>query len=222
VDSELAVDITTAQVQAIIENARRLGLIWTLRPATVGTVDPLTVVDDADTVGKIKLGAVSLIGPLNSGARVMTLVVPPGGLFVIGALAPPGSPAIDVYAFTNQTGNTTGSTSYITSAIVVEVPFIMGQSGRVNIFWGAEISNTAAAASLLALRVYDTITPTLDLVSANDDATARNDNAATARSTAFTQVTGVPGHGYTAQLQHRVTGGTGRFDRRRVLVQQAQ
>lgn len=211
-------DITDVQVQSIIENARRLGLIWSLRPGRVVSATPLKVILDGDADAKTDaLGMVSLIGSVARLARVMTMSVPPGGNFVMGYLGPA---AIDVYVFINQTGNTTAATAYITSATVVEAPFIMGQSGRVNIYWGAEISNTAGSASLLALRIYDTASG-VDLVAANDDSTARNDNVNTARSTAFIQFTGTPGHGYTAQLQHRVTGGTGRFDRRRVLVAQA-
>src|SRR5262245_638673 len=86
-DIALATDISpdVAQTMAIIENARRLGLIWTLRPGRVVSVGPLKVLPDGDVNLKTEpLGMVSLIGALWQQARVMTLYVPPGGNVVIG------------------------------------------------------------------------------------------------------------------------------------------
>ena len=73
-------------VKALVANAQSLGLTWGMRPGTVAFDSPLTsnsveVTLDGDTA---VLDMVSLVGPLLEGQRVMTVSVPPGGIFVIG------------------------------------------------------------------------------------------------------------------------------------------
>ncbi len=88
----LATDIAevtsdAAQTMAILENARRLGLIWTLRPGRVVSTVPLKVIPDGDQdIKSDPLGMVSFIGDLWQNARVMTMSVPPGGNFVVGII----------------------------------------------------------------------------------------------------------------------------------------
>lgn len=78
-------DEVTAQVSAstqeTVDTAKRLGLTWTLRPATINTIVPLTATYDGDTQ---PIDMVPLMGPLSIGGRVYGLFVPPAGNFIIG------------------------------------------------------------------------------------------------------------------------------------------
>lgn len=74
--------------EAIVDNAKDLGLTWTLRPATaVKNVNGPAIVYDGDTE---VLGVVPLQGTAIPGDRVMVLQIPPGGNYIIGRL--PGTP----------------------------------------------------------------------------------------------------------------------------------
>lgn len=70
----------------LITRARRLGLTWGLRPATVAAplaTDPtmVTVTLDGDTTQVV---VYSLVGLPAVGARVMVMFVPPAGSYIIG------------------------------------------------------------------------------------------------------------------------------------------
>lgn len=89
VDSEQAPDVSLAveTVKALVANAKDLGLTWNLRPGVVAVdsgliVSNVSISMDGDTV---LVTAVSLVGPLLEGQRVMVMSVPPGGLFVVGS-----------------------------------------------------------------------------------------------------------------------------------------
>ena len=75
-------------VRTLVENAKRLGLSWSLRPATV--VSPSTVAASAPRVildgDSAQVRPVSLVGALHPNQRVMVLVTPPSGLHVIGRI----------------------------------------------------------------------------------------------------------------------------------------
>lgn len=83
--------MTTAEEAATIAksikaNATNLGLTWNLRLGTVKTVGPAaTVTLDGDDVSVPPIPAISLIGAVIPGARVMTLWVPPTTLFLVGS-----------------------------------------------------------------------------------------------------------------------------------------
>lgn len=71
---------------AIAEHGEQLGLVWRLRPATVGPLDTngqVRITYDGDTV---MMSAVSLIGRLPVGARVMAIMSPPSGHHIVGFL----------------------------------------------------------------------------------------------------------------------------------------
>lgn len=78
---DLNTAMATAQVKAIVDNADRLGITWTLRPGTVVSSNPLTVTMDGDTVA---IGMFSMIGATYAGQRVWVLIIPPSGNYVIG------------------------------------------------------------------------------------------------------------------------------------------
>ncbi len=75
--------IITAAMNQVVDQARSLGLTWTLRMATVTTDDPLSITYDGDTV---PLNATSMIGLLSEGQRVYSIILPPSGNFVVGAV----------------------------------------------------------------------------------------------------------------------------------------
>lgn len=83
-------------VDEIIRNAQQLGLTWTLIPATTATITggksywPPTntyVIQDNDTT---VTRAISLIGRVFSGTRVMIMHVPPAGNYIIGVIGDVG------------------------------------------------------------------------------------------------------------------------------------
>ena len=87
--SPLGID-TTAMIQALIENAKRLGLIWTLRLATVVDGSDPTAINatyDGDTAA---IDMTSMIGSLAPSERVYVLQVPPSGNFIAGSAASGG------------------------------------------------------------------------------------------------------------------------------------
>lgn len=75
--------------KAIVDNAKKLGLQWTMRPATVSsfafttTSNPSHIVYDGDSA---TVAAVSLIGTVTAGSRVLAIQIPPSGNFIIGNL----------------------------------------------------------------------------------------------------------------------------------------
>lgn len=80
-------DLPIADIaRAIQDRAEELGLVWRLRPATVGAPGPsgqTRITYDGDTA---LVNAVSLIGRLPTGARVMGLISPPAGNHIVGFL----------------------------------------------------------------------------------------------------------------------------------------
>lgn len=84
VDPVVATAVEAAK--AVVDNAQSLGLTWGLRAGTVTSDSELgsttvQVTLDGDTA---VLDVVSLLGPQLTGQRVMTMSVPPGGIFIIG------------------------------------------------------------------------------------------------------------------------------------------
>lgn len=80
-----------ALVKSLIAQARRLGLVWTMRNATVvdGTDVNRTVIRfDGDTGSSFDI--ISVIGRVITGQRVVVASVPPAGQFIIGKLNAPG------------------------------------------------------------------------------------------------------------------------------------
>lgn len=84
-DGDLAPgDLLTVGAEAIVTNADRLGLKWSLRPASVSGGSDVTAISLVLDGDETLVNAYSLIGPLSSDARVMVMVVPPSGLYVVG------------------------------------------------------------------------------------------------------------------------------------------
>jgi hypothetical protein len=100
--------LISAGTQALVDDPKRLGLVWTMRLGTVITsiTGAVTVTCDGDTV---PINVVSTIGTLGVGARVYVLIVPPAGNFVVGqvSMLETGDEQI---SFTSQTSATVAVT----------------------------------------------------------------------------------------------------------------
>lgn len=79
-------DSLTTGAESVVVNSDRLGIVWKLRPATVsGGSDPtaISLTMDGD---QALISAYSLIGPVAPGARVMCVLVPPSGVYIVGTI----------------------------------------------------------------------------------------------------------------------------------------
>jgi hypothetical protein len=72
-----------ATVQAVQDNAQRLGLTWTRRPATVTSTSPLMATLDGDTE---PISMTSMLERLEVGQRVYVDIVPPSANFIVGII----------------------------------------------------------------------------------------------------------------------------------------
>jgi hypothetical protein len=99
--------LVSTGAQAIVENAKRLGLQWGATPATIHQASTdngfVQLVFDGDTT---PVQAMSLVGKLLPGWRVMVMTVPPSANFVIGSLVQ-SSGLIAYGSRTTNTGTTT-------------------------------------------------------------------------------------------------------------------
>jgi hypothetical protein len=81
------IDDVQLLVQAVVENAKALGIKWTLRPGYISSLDftqaTASVVLDGDDTS---ITAINILGPINLNARVMCLIVPHEAVYVIGRL----------------------------------------------------------------------------------------------------------------------------------------
>lgn len=128
-----AVDTYAAGAKQLVDDAQRLGISWTLRPATVNITDPLKVTFDGD---EVPISAVSLVGYLAEGARVMGLLVPPGGNFIVGFNDPQFTSKLQSPVNYSAAG-AVGSTTSATYVNMPNLPFVTVQkrfgSGITNI-----------------------------------------------------------------------------------------
>jgi len=82
-----------ATVEELLRHAKRLGLIWDLRPATVsnttastlGAYEPIVIMDQ--DVATAAIPVVSFVGPVAVNMRVMVMRVPPAGNYIIGIIS---------------------------------------------------------------------------------------------------------------------------------------
>jgi hypothetical protein len=78
---QIAPELIGSGAQAVVENAKRLGLTWTLTLATVTSTSPVEAIVDGDTAA---IGMVPMIGRLLVGRRVYVIQVPPSGNYIVG------------------------------------------------------------------------------------------------------------------------------------------
>ena len=120
----LPADLVGIGIDALIDNARRLGLTWTLRMATVATLSTGNTSSSSSTFGSVTaiydgdsapIGMTSVIGLVKPGQRVYCIGVPPSGNFIIGTV---GGVAIrkGIIGTTSMGAGAQSSTSYATMA----------------------------------------------------------------------------------------------------------
>lgn len=99
-------NIGAETAQEIKDNAQTIGMGWTLRPATVNDYDPATSTAQATLDGDAQsIPMISLAGPLLAGSRVMVMIVPPSGNYIVGITGYPSNSAWTSYAMvTTSTG----------------------------------------------------------------------------------------------------------------------
>jgi len=81
---QLAPELIGTGAKALVGNAKRLGLQWTLRLATVvegSNASAVSATYDGDTV---PISMTSMIGTMSVGQRVYVIQVPPSGNFIVG------------------------------------------------------------------------------------------------------------------------------------------
>ena len=107
VDPTITQTVSLASVDELVTQAKRLGLVWGLRPGVVASVatgsgpyNP-AVQMDGDDVDTTILTA-SLVGGLAVGMRVMVMSVPPRGDYVIGIISSADLQRYEVGGFTNH------------------------------------------------------------------------------------------------------------------------
>lgn len=153
-------DLIGVGAEALIQNAQRLGLTWSLELATIATLSSsngITAIYDGDSV---PIGMTSMIGAVVPGERVYALRVPPSGNFIIGAVniarqfvtrallttsassitlnIPPAVNALDIYwSLRSDEGPGTGATGTFRVNSI-------SAAGYVIRFW--ELANTTGSA----------------------------------------------------------------------------
>ena len=127
------VDVVTAGVQQLVNDAQRLGITWTLIPATIAPVTGVAgawpanntyVIQDNDTdVSR----AISLIGRVCSQTRVMIMHVPPQGNYIIGVVGDQVPWPMGVIIRGTRTTNSSVTTSEIGVLRLDNVPVFAGR-----------------------------------------------------------------------------------------------
>lgn len=108
VEPHVMLGVPLATVEELLRQAKRLGLIWDLRPGTVtntsastfGAYEPIVVMDGDVVTAAIP--TVSLVGPLAVNMRVMVMRVPPAGNYVIGNLSVAAIKRYEIGALANH------------------------------------------------------------------------------------------------------------------------
>lgn len=139
--------------QAIVENAKRLGLQWSIGAATVQQTPTdegfVKLIFDGDTV---PIQAMSLIGRLLPKFRVMVLSVPPSNNYVIGLFK-------QIYGIVGYGSRTTNTSTTTTVEIGVlslsSVPIIEGVAYHIYTSDMIMDSSVANDAMTVALRYTD-------------------------------------------------------------------
>jgi hypothetical protein len=154
-------------VQAIKDNAQRLGLTWQIQYATVSdgaSAGAIIVMFDGDSLS-VPTPAVSLVGALTAGQRVAVLTTPPDGAYVIGILrSTPTSGLIVQVSATTSTGAIGAETAVLTTALA---PFVAGRAYEARML-GNWVASAAGNNGLVKCRIsggfaiaVDQRTPTL-------------------------------------------------------------
>lgn len=214
-----APDLISVGAQTLVDNARRLGLTWQLRPATVEAAKSADLVTARYDGDETTIDMVSMIGLLSKGVRVYVIGVPPAGNFIVGR-----RDALSMRHILNRqdTSSTTASTTYVNLTNIAGTAFVAPESGIVTIYYTALMANdTATGGSQLTPRVGTGATVgggTTVLAASNNNAIGFDQHATVNESMRFGgqyTLTGLlPGTIYNVSMQGRaITAGTATFQR---------
>lgn len=147
-ESSVSAENLGIAVQELVAQAKKLGLIWELKPATIvrGSVpNNIIAVYDGDTT---PLSMSSLIGIVADGKHVQVISIPPAGHFIIGE-ASTAMPMLYGQAGTARVSFTGTSTTHV---VQFEHPFDSAPSVVAN------INSAAGQTANFHSRVYNILT----------------------------------------------------------------
>ena len=149
-DRREAAELVGVGVQALVENAGRLGLTWDIRLGTVIDRGPRPLVHMDGDDESIAIGAVPMAGNPGIGQRVYVILAPPGGAFMAGQVAQweTGSVAITFAAATGFSQTVIFNRQFIRPPRVFLN--IASGSGNTN-FWSAKAFNITTTQFTLSL-----------------------------------------------------------------------
>jgi hypothetical protein len=136
-----------AIAEAVLERARRTGLLWRLRPATVTAVSAagIRVRLDGDTE---TIRTASMVGDVIIGARVMILITPPAGQHIVGwAGTPAAALGPDALAYTD-----TDSDPVTATTVVLSTPIRLRAHTAYRVELGGAATGTGDAPAQFRLR----------------------------------------------------------------------
>jgi hypothetical protein len=208
---QMAPDLIGVGAQALVRNADRLGLTWTIALATIFRDDPLEAIYDGDSV---PIGMISMIGVVLVGQRVYVIKVPPSGNFICGSPDLATTAAIaDPVTATVATSQTTASGTYVdltTPGPAVTV--ITGTKALVVVTANLQCAGTDQA--WMSFAVSDATT-----LAASDTRGIAATRAFPQRFSAVTLLTTLTAGSNTFTAKYRTTGGsTGTFLDRDIVV----
>jgi hypothetical protein len=139
-------EVLATQAKAVVDRAKSLGLTWTLRPGTVQTAATSTagptVMYDNDTVA---IGAISLAGRVYANDRVMMLMIPPGGNYIIGNLN-------TLIPLTTRVDSASGTAAAGAEAVALTLPsMVFAPDSAYRVTWGTD--QVSSVANVVAWRV---------------------------------------------------------------------
>jgi hypothetical protein len=138
---------TAVLVKAMMEEAQRLGFTWTIRPATVNTIDgtgvSATGIYDGDA-GAVAVPMINIAGA-GPGERVYVWGIPEGGNYIVG-YASPHDPIIKPYGIHDlSVADSTASATFVAMAAPSSFTFVKRRSDtrvRVQMVVGYFVTNT--------------------------------------------------------------------------------
>jgi hypothetical protein len=147
VEPTLPQTVSLSSVSELRDQAQRLGLVWVLRPATVAEttgaftawVPRIDLDGDLDTSAGIT--AVSFIGGLAVGMRVMVVFIPPTGYYIVGTINPVQTQRYEIGAFTSHA--TTITTTETVMETFTAFSVLPGAAYRVEVGNGLLAATTA-------------------------------------------------------------------------------
>lgn len=154
-------ELATASVAALVDNAKRLGLVWDLRLATVLDVAGSGIISGLLDGDVATIGLTPIFGTPVAGQRVWVMSVPPAGNYIIGFVGNYGVPLNMAHSTYNNVDTGDPASGTTTSATYVDMPgpmtFTMTkayESTRVKLFMsGTWFESTGTAGTSAAFGI---------------------------------------------------------------------